>query len=48
MRYLVTGGARLIGSHLVEHLVQEGQQVVVIDDFSTGKRENLDGLLAKI
>src|SRR5436190_723021 len=48
MRYLVTGGAGFIGSHLVEHLVGEGHQVVVLDDFSTGKRENLDGLRNKI
>jgi len=48
MRYLVTGGAGFIGSHLVEHLVGEGHQVVVVDDFSTGKRENLDGLRTKI
>jgi nucleoside-diphosphate-sugar epimerase len=44
MRYLVTGGAGFIGSHLVEHLVGEGHEVVVLDDFSTGKRENLEGL----
>ena len=48
MRYLVTGGAGFIGSHLVEHLVGEGHNVVVLDDFSTGKRENLDGLLDRI
>ncbi len=41
MRFLVTGGAGFIGSHLVEHLVGEGHDVVVLDDFSTGKRENL-------
>src|SRR5947209_4273025 len=48
MRYLVTGGAGFIGSHLVEHLVGEGHKVVVLDDFSTGKRENLDGLMNRI
>lgn len=41
MRYVVTGGAGFIGSHLVEHLVGEGQDVVVLDDFSTGKRDNI-------
>jgi nucleoside-diphosphate-sugar epimerase len=48
VRYLVTGGAGFIGSHLVEHLVGDGQDVVVLDDFSTGKRENLDGVRRKI
>ena len=41
LRFLVTGGAGFIGSHIVEHLVEEGHDVVVLDDFSTGKRENL-------
>jgi nucleoside-diphosphate-sugar epimerase len=41
MRYLVTGGAGFIGSHLVEHLVAAGEEVVVLDDLSTGRRENL-------
>ncbi len=42
--YLVTGGGGFIGSNLVETLVKEGARVRVLDDFSTGRRENLDGL----
>jgi len=40
-KYLVTGGAGFIGSHLVERLIGDGHEVVVLDDFSTGRRENL-------
>ena len=41
MRFVVTGGAGFIGSHLVEHLVRAGHEVTVLDDLSTGRRENL-------
>ncbi|HKC39693.1 MAG TPA: SDR family oxidoreductase [Gemmatimonadales bacterium] len=41
MRYLVTGGAGFIGSHLVERLVAENHEVVVLDDLSAGRREYL-------
>ena len=39
--YLVTGGAGFIGSHLVEELARRGEQVRVVDNLSTGKRQNL-------
>jgi nucleoside-diphosphate-sugar epimerase len=41
MRFLVTGGAGFIGSHIVEELLRRHHQVRVLDNFSTGKRENL-------
>jgi UDP-glucose 4-epimerase len=41
----VTGGAGFIGSHLVDALAARGDQVLVLDDFSSGKRENLAGAL---
>src|SRR5207247_5013328 len=44
-RYLVTGGAGFIGSHIVEALVRRGESVVVLDDFSTGRRQNLEAAL---
>jgi nucleoside-diphosphate-sugar epimerase len=47
-RYLVTGGAGFIGSHLVQELVRRGQAVRVLDNFSTGKRENLQPYLADL
>lgn len=41
-KYLVTGGAGFIGSNLVERLVEDGNDVVIVDDLSMGKIENLD------
>ena len=46
MRTLVTGGAGFIGSNLVDALLARGDEVTVVDDLSTGRRENLDGALA--
>ena len=43
-RILVTGGAGFVGSHLCERLVELGAKVVVIDNFSTGKSENLNNI----
>jgi nucleoside-diphosphate-sugar epimerase len=43
MKYLVTGGAGFIGSHIVQTLLEQGASVRVLENFSTGKRENLEG-----
>lgn len=43
-RYLVTGGAGFIGSNIVEALLRRGESVVVLDDFSTGRWENLEAV----
>jgi UDP-glucose 4-epimerase len=48
MRVLVTGGAGFIGSNLVRALVDRGDDVVVLDNFATGSRSNLEGLGVKI
>ena len=45
-RYLITGGAGFIGSHVADALVARGDDVVVLDDFSTGRRANVEHLIA--
>lgn len=45
---LVTGGAGFIGSHLVERLLAEGARVRVVDDLSTGRRENLSAVAGQV
>jgi nucleoside-diphosphate-sugar epimerase len=47
-KYLVTGGAGFIGSNLVRFILDQGQDVVVLDNFATGKRENLDEVADRI
>ena len=44
MKYLITGGAGFIGSHLAEKLVARGDQVVIFDNLSTGSANNLSGI----
>ncbi len=44
---MITGGAGFIGSHLADHLVAQGDEVVLLDDLSTGRRENVAHLLER-
>ena len=48
MNIAVTGGAGFIGSHIVEKLVERGDNVIVIDNLYTGKKENLKAVWNKI
>ena len=48
MKFLVTGGAGFIGSHIVDALVKNGDKVTVLDDLSSGTLENLEGVKDKI
>src|SRR3954467_6194259 len=47
MRAIVTGGAGFIGSNLVDALIERGDEVTVVDNLATGKRENLTGALER-
>jgi UDP-glucose 4-epimerase len=47
MRTLVTGGAGFIGSNLVDAVLEQGDEVTIVDNLSTGRRANLEGALAK-
>ncbi|MEO0158700.1 MAG: NAD-dependent epimerase/dehydratase family protein [candidate division WOR-3 bacterium] len=48
MRVLVSGGAGFIGSHTAEELLRRGHEVVVLDNFSTGKRDNIDDMMSAL
>ncbi len=48
MKYLVTGGAGFIGSHLTEQLISRGDQVIILDNLSTGLSENLSTIKNKV
>ena len=48
MRVLITGGAGFIGANLSRHLSERGDDVVVLDDLSTGNRDNLDGVSVEL
>ena len=48
MKYLITGGAGFIGSHIAEKLITRGDQVVVFDNLSTGSAKNLSGIKDRI
>lgn len=48
MKYLITGGAGFIGSHIAEYLVKRGDTVIILDNFNTGKVENLKKIIDKV
>ena len=48
MKYVVTGGAGFIGSHITKKLVERGDVVTVIDNMNTGKKKNLESVIDKI
>src|SRR5579863_7576473 len=48
MKFLVTGGAGFIGSHIVEYLLNQGYSVIVVDNLHGGKLENLDASSSQV
>ena len=48
MKYVVTGGAGFIGSHLTEKLIKQGDVVTVLDNLNTGKEINLETVIDKL
>ena len=48
MKYLITGGAGFIGSHLAESLIARGNEVLILDNLSTGSKKNLEKIKGKI
>jgi UDP-glucose 4-epimerase len=48
VKYLITGGAGFIGSHLTEKLIERGDQVIILDDLSTGSSKNLSGSKSEV
>ena len=42
MKILVTGGAGFIGSHITDKLIKKGDQVAIVDNLSSGKKENIN------
>ena len=48
MKFIITGGAGFIGSHLVKFLLRKGHKIIIIDDFSNGKLSNLKEVKKKL
>ena len=48
MKVIITGGSGFIGSHLVDLLLDYDHKIIILDNFSTGRKENLDHIIGKI